>query len=175
MNGAQANILGDSSGRETICRVTGGMKVKADRDESSPYAAMLAAQDVAARCKELGITALHIKIRATGGMSYWIAHTFIDILRLYRQRHKDPRPRRTVRSPRSGSIRHEDWKNRGRHTNTIRLHTSQGWSAWSPSLSDSLCSGGSGVSDIKNAKNGIMPGLPLRCMILHIAWTLWLQ
>ena len=41
------------------------MKVKADRDESSPYAAMLAAQDVAARCKELGITALHIKIRAT--------------------------------------------------------------------------------------------------------------
>ena len=55
------------SGRETITRVTGGMKVKADRDESSPYAAMLAAQDVAARCKELGINALHIKIRATGG------------------------------------------------------------------------------------------------------------
>jgi small subunit ribosomal protein S14e len=43
------------------------MKVKADRDESSPYAAMLAAQDVAVRCKELGINALHIKIRATGG------------------------------------------------------------------------------------------------------------
>jgi small subunit ribosomal protein S14e len=59
------------------------MKVKADRDESSPYAAMLAAQDVAARCKgkntrkstrlarlthsELGISALHVKIRATGG------------------------------------------------------------------------------------------------------------
>lgn len=62
-----ANNLGDDSGRETICRVTGGMKVKADRDESSPYAAMLAAQDVATRCKELGITALHIKIRATGG------------------------------------------------------------------------------------------------------------
>jgi ribosomal protein S11 len=65
------------------------MKVKADRDESSPYAAMLASQDVAQRCKvlqllanasvfllmldsilvlqELGITALHIKLRATGG------------------------------------------------------------------------------------------------------------
>ncbi|KAL8880800.1 MAG: hypothetical protein Q9198_001866 [Flavoplaca austrocitrina] len=57
----------DLSGRETLCRVTGGMKVKADRDESSPYAAMLAAQDVAARCKELGINALHIRIRATGG------------------------------------------------------------------------------------------------------------
>ena len=34
----------DLSGRETISRVTGGMKVKADRDEASPYAAMLAAQ-----------------------------------------------------------------------------------------------------------------------------------
>merc|ERR1712170_226572 len=57
----------DISGRETLIRVTGGMKVKADRDESSPYAAMLAAQDVAARAKELGITALHIKLRAMGG------------------------------------------------------------------------------------------------------------
>merc|ERR1739848_19104 len=57
----------DLSGKETISRVTGGMKVKADRDESSPYAAMLAAQDVAVRCKEIGITALHVKLRATGG------------------------------------------------------------------------------------------------------------
>ena len=43
------------------------MKVKADRDEASPYAAMLAAQDVAEKIKTLGITALHIKLRATGG------------------------------------------------------------------------------------------------------------
>ncbi|XP_053993555.1 uncharacterized protein LOC128884292 [Hylaeus volcanicus] len=57
----------DLSGRETIVRVTGGMKVKADRDESSPYAAMLAAQDVSQRCKELGVTAIHVKLRATGG------------------------------------------------------------------------------------------------------------
>ncbi|KAL4855783.1 40S ribosomal protein S14 [Chlorella vulgaris] len=57
----------DLSGKETLVRVTGGMKVKADRDESSPYAAMLAAQDVAVRCKELGVNALHIKLRATGG------------------------------------------------------------------------------------------------------------
>ena len=41
----------DLSGRETICRITGGMKVKADRDEASPYAAMLAAQDVAEKVK----------------------------------------------------------------------------------------------------------------------------
>ena len=57
----------DVTGSETITRVTGGMKVKADRDESSPYAAMLAAQDVAERCKQLGITAIHVRIRATGG------------------------------------------------------------------------------------------------------------
>jgi len=43
------------------------MKVKSDRDESSPYAAMLAANDVAVRCQQVGITALHIKLRATGG------------------------------------------------------------------------------------------------------------
>lgn len=57
----------DLTGEETISRVTGGMKVKADRDESSPYAAMLAAQDVAAKCKEVGISAVHVRIRATGG------------------------------------------------------------------------------------------------------------
>ena len=57
----------DLSGKETIARVTGGMKVKADRDESSPYAAMLAAQDAAEKAKGLGFTALHIKLRGTGG------------------------------------------------------------------------------------------------------------
>lgn len=57
----------DFSGRETLVRITGGMKVKADRDEATPYASMLAAQDVAQRCRELGITALHIKLRGTGG------------------------------------------------------------------------------------------------------------
>ncbi|CAG8675249.1 8094_t:CDS:2, partial [Paraglomus occultum] len=57
----------DISKIRSVAGISGGMKVKADRDESSPYAAMLAAQDVAAKCKELGITALHIKLRATGG------------------------------------------------------------------------------------------------------------
>ncbi|KAI4965700.1 hypothetical protein ZWY2020_051092 [Hordeum vulgare] len=51
----------DLSWRETLVHISGGMKVKADRDESSPYAAMLASQDVATRCKVsilkfLGIT-----------------------------------------------------------------------------------------------------------------------
>ncbi|KAL7711543.1 Ribosomal protein S14 [Entamoeba marina] len=58
----------DISGRETIIRITGGMRVKADRDESSPYAAMIAAQDVAKRCRDLGVTSLHIKLRGEGGV-----------------------------------------------------------------------------------------------------------
>lgn len=58
----------DLSGRETYVRITGGMKVKSDREESSPYAAMLAAQDVYARLKLLGINALHIKVRGRGGI-----------------------------------------------------------------------------------------------------------
>ncbi|CAD7687567.1 unnamed protein product [Nyctereutes procyonoides] len=61
------NVFGICHIFETICCVTGGMNIKADQDESSPYAAMLAAQDVAQRYKELGITALHIKLWATGG------------------------------------------------------------------------------------------------------------
>ncbi|KAI5066103.1 hypothetical protein GOP47_0018727 [Adiantum capillus-veneris] len=63
----EENVTHNLSGKE-IARVTGGMKVKADRlDESSPYAAMLAAlQDSAHKCKELMITALHIKLRAAG-------------------------------------------------------------------------------------------------------------
>jgi hypothetical protein len=114
------------------------MKVKADRDESSPYAAMLAAQDVAARCKELGITALHIKIRATGGMFgpeyLYIGEQHIVNSRLHRQRHQDPWPWRPVRSPRSGALWHEDWPHRGRHPHALRLDPPQGWSPWSPSL-----------------------------------------
>lgn len=57
----------DLTGRETLVRVTGGMKVKADRDESSPYAAMLAAVDVVNKLKELKINAVHIRLRGKGG------------------------------------------------------------------------------------------------------------
>lgn len=57
----------DLTGRETLARVTGGMKVKSDRDESSPYAAMQAAIDVVNRLKQLNVTAVHIKMRARGG------------------------------------------------------------------------------------------------------------
>ena len=43
------------------------MKVKADREELSPYTAMMAAQDVYQRFKQWGVTAVHIKLRGKGG------------------------------------------------------------------------------------------------------------
>jgi small subunit ribosomal protein S11 len=57
----------DISGAETIARASGGMFVKADRMESSPYAAMRSASAVAEVAKDKGITAIHIKVRAPGG------------------------------------------------------------------------------------------------------------
>lgn len=57
----------DLTGCETLAKSSGGMKVKAHRDESSAYAAMLCAQDVAAKLKERGYDAIHIRIRASGG------------------------------------------------------------------------------------------------------------
>ena len=57
----------DISGSETIARASGGMFVKADRMESSPYAAMRAASHAAALARDKGITAIHIKVRAPGG------------------------------------------------------------------------------------------------------------
>eukprot|EP00830_Metopus_es_P020924 TRINITY_DN850_c0_g1_i4.p1 TRINITY_DN850_c0_g1~~TRINITY_DN850_c0_g1_i4.p1 ORF type:complete len:226 (-),score=69.13 TRINITY_DN850_c0_g1_i4:61-642(-) len=57
----------DLSGRETYVRITGGMKVKSDREESSPYAAMQAAVDVAAKLRIVGVNALHMKLKGQGG------------------------------------------------------------------------------------------------------------
>ena len=57
----------DLTGAETITKCSGGMVVKADKDESSPYAAMTAAGRVADAAKEKGIDALHIRVRGPGG------------------------------------------------------------------------------------------------------------
>lgn len=57
----------DLSGAETIARTSGGMFVKADRLESSPYAAMRAASHAATVARDKGVTAIHIKVRAQGG------------------------------------------------------------------------------------------------------------
>lgn len=57
----------DITGSETIARASGGMVVKSDRLESSPTAAMTAAKMVAEQCKEKGIEAITIKVKAPGG------------------------------------------------------------------------------------------------------------
>lgn len=57
----------DLSGAETISKASGGMIVKADREEGKPYAAMQAAIKAVEGAKNRGITGLHIRIRAPGG------------------------------------------------------------------------------------------------------------
>ncbi len=56
----------DLSGAETITKSSGGMVVKQDRNESSPYAAMQMATNLAQQVREKGIVGLHIKVRAPG-------------------------------------------------------------------------------------------------------------
>ncbi|MFX1562384.1 MAG: 30S ribosomal protein S11 [Promethearchaeota archaeon] len=57
----------DITGAETIARTSGGMIVRADRDESSPYAAMQAAFRAARAAMDREITRVNIKVRAPGG------------------------------------------------------------------------------------------------------------
>ena len=59
--------LTDLTGAETIAKSSGGMVVKAGRNESSPYAAMKCAREVAKIAKERGVQKLVIKVRAPGG------------------------------------------------------------------------------------------------------------
>lgn len=57
----------DLTGAETVSQVSGGMIVKSDREESSPYAAMQAAMRAAEEAKDKGFVGVHIKVRAPGG------------------------------------------------------------------------------------------------------------
>jgi small subunit ribosomal protein S11 len=57
----------DITGSETIAKCSGGMVVKAAKDESSPYAAMRAAERVADAAKDRGIEGIHVRVRAPGG------------------------------------------------------------------------------------------------------------
>jgi len=58
----------DISGSETIARFTGGMMTDKDREGGSPYPALLAASKAAGVALEKGITAVHIRVRAPGGI-----------------------------------------------------------------------------------------------------------
>ena len=58
----------DLTGAETVALSSGGVHVNADRYESSPFAAMKAANAVVESAKTKGFTALHIRVRAVGGV-----------------------------------------------------------------------------------------------------------
>ncbi|MBW6518446.1 MAG: 30S ribosomal protein S11 [ANME-2 cluster archaeon] len=57
----------DVTGAETIAKISGGMVVKAARDESSPYTAMQMANQLAEKLIDKGILGIHVKVRAPGG------------------------------------------------------------------------------------------------------------
>lgn len=57
----------DLTGAETLAKSSGGMVVKANRDEASAYAAMQAAEQAAEQAMEKGLTGVHVKIRGPGG------------------------------------------------------------------------------------------------------------
>ena len=58
----------DVTGAETVAISSGGQHVTADRYESSPFAAMKASNAVIEVAKTRGLTSLHIKVRAVGGV-----------------------------------------------------------------------------------------------------------
>ncbi|MCL4329069.1 MAG: 30S ribosomal protein S11 [Candidatus Thermoplasmatota archaeon] len=60
-------LVTDVTGAETFAKASGGMVVKNDREESSPYAAMKAADLISEKLREKEITDLIIKVRAPGG------------------------------------------------------------------------------------------------------------
>lgn len=58
----------DLTGAETVALSSGGVHVNADRYESSPFAAMKAANAVIESAKTKGFTGFHIRVRAVGGV-----------------------------------------------------------------------------------------------------------
>lgn len=99
---------------------------------SSPYAAMLAAQDVAVRCREIGITALHIKIRATGGTGslpllhhIQTDHLINDVI--ITRRNQDSWTWCSIRSPSFGPSWNENRSNWGRYSRSLRFYPKKGW------------------------------------------------
>lgn len=58
----------DITGAETIARFSAGMMTDKDREGGNPYPAMIAATRAAEAALERGITAVHIKVRAPGGI-----------------------------------------------------------------------------------------------------------
>ncbi len=62
-------LLTDITGAETIAKCSGGIVVKAQHKEGSPYAAMKVAEIVADKAREKGIDEVIIKVRGQGGIN----------------------------------------------------------------------------------------------------------
>ncbi len=60
--------LTDLTGAETVVISSGGIHVNADRYESSPFAAMKAANAVVESARNKGFDGFHIRVRAVGGV-----------------------------------------------------------------------------------------------------------
>lgn len=61
-------LLTDITGAETIAKCSGGMVVKAQHKEGSPYAAMKVAEIVADKAREKEIDTVFVRVRAPGGI-----------------------------------------------------------------------------------------------------------
>lgn len=126
----------DLSGKETISRVTGGMKVKADRDESSvshssPHSLGLGADGLALRC-HVGRPRCRSEVQGSRN------HRSPRQAQSYRwNRNQATWSRWTGCSPSFGPSRNEDRSNRGRYAYSFRLYSTKGWSTRSTTLEDS--------------------------------------
>ena len=67
MNNTIVHIT-DISGGETLAIASGGMATDRDMMKGKPFTAMKISQKVVDKAKQFGITALHIKVRAPGGI-----------------------------------------------------------------------------------------------------------
>ena len=103
----------DITGSETIARISGGMIVKADRDEGNPYTAMQAALRVAEIAKEKGIEIgrANAKIEKIGKTSFQM----IDINETFPGFDFYPKPGRAI------GLLHDDFQKTKKISNLISI------------------------------------------------------
>ena len=61
-------LLTDMTGSETLAKCSGGVVIKTQHKEGSPYAAMKIAETIAQKAREKGIEQVHVRVRAKGGI-----------------------------------------------------------------------------------------------------------
>lgn len=61
-------LLTDMTGSETLAKCSGGIVVKTQHKEGSPYAAIKIAETIAQKARDKGIEQVHVRVRAKGGI-----------------------------------------------------------------------------------------------------------